>query len=156
MTDAANCNEALAAFMSDPSMGGTKTPNGFTKEECFRAGWDSRQPEVDGLVTEANHWRANHLTEVRRARILKERPDLPFERVAAYQSYMDCVVAVGTFAMETATVKDELSKAKERLEQLDRLRDRMKDQAGFDQNVSFDVVWGKMLSCWKDHGKEYK
>ena len=36
------------------------------------------------LEREVTHWKANHATEVRRARILKERADMPMERVAAY------------------------------------------------------------------------
>lgn len=33
----------------------------------------------------ARHWRLNHDNQVQRARILIERPDLPIERVDAYQ-----------------------------------------------------------------------
>jgi hypothetical protein len=33
---------------------------------------------------EAEHWKANHTCEVDRARVLKERPDMPLERVNAY------------------------------------------------------------------------
>lgn len=143
--------KALSDFMGDPSMGGTRKPNGFTKEECFTAGWESRQPEVDALTAEANHWRANHRTEVRRARVLKERPDLPFERVAAYQHYLQCVVSVGTFAMESADLRRDLDAAHDRLKQLDRIRDRMKDEAGFHHNVSFDIVWAEMLEVWLRH-----
>ena len=39
------------------------------------------------LEREVTHWKANHATEVRRARILKERPDMPMERVAAYHQW---------------------------------------------------------------------
>lgn len=39
------------------------------------------------LEREVTHWKANHATEVRRARILKERTDMPMERVAAYEQW---------------------------------------------------------------------
>jgi hypothetical protein len=35
-------------------------------------------------VTDRDHWKANHDTAVRRARVLVERPDMPLERVTAY------------------------------------------------------------------------
>lgn len=31
--------EELGKFMADPSEGGTRSPNGFTKQECFEAGF---------------------------------------------------------------------------------------------------------------------
>jgi hypothetical protein len=33
----------------------------------------------------ALHWKANHDNQVKRARILMDRPDLPLERVRAYE-----------------------------------------------------------------------
>lgn len=38
-------------------------------------------------AAEAAHWKNNHETEVRRARILKERTDMPIERVQAYEKW---------------------------------------------------------------------
>lgn len=35
-------------------------------------------------LKEAEHWKSNHECEVSRARVLKERPDMPLERVNAY------------------------------------------------------------------------
>lgn len=35
----------------------------------------------------AAHWKNNHATEVRRARTLKERTDMPLERVQAYEQW---------------------------------------------------------------------
>ncbi|QDH49060.1 hypothetical protein PHYNN_230 [Pantoea phage Phynn] len=43
--------------------------------------------EIDrlrGIESLAKHWEANHATEVHRSRMLKERPDMPLERVSAY------------------------------------------------------------------------
>lgn len=36
------------------------------------------------METMVNHWKANHANQVERARILIERPDMPLERVNAY------------------------------------------------------------------------
>jgi hypothetical protein len=41
--------------------------------------------EIIALQAEVTHWKANHAREVERARILKERPDMPIERVQAYE-----------------------------------------------------------------------
>jgi hypothetical protein len=38
---------------------------------------------------EAAHWKANHECEVSRARVLKERPDMPLERVNAYNRMVE-------------------------------------------------------------------
>lgn len=43
--------------------------------------------EKADLEREVKHWKANHATEVRRARILKERTDMPMERTAAYEQW---------------------------------------------------------------------
>jgi hypothetical protein len=43
--------------------------------------------ERDALRAEVAHWKANHASEVQRARILKERPDIPIERVRAYEQW---------------------------------------------------------------------
>jgi crotonobetainyl-CoA:carnitine CoA-transferase CaiB-like acyl-CoA transferase len=45
------------------------------------------QAERDALKAEVAHWKANHTCEVQRARILKERPDIPIERVQAYEQW---------------------------------------------------------------------
>lgn len=37
------------------------------------------------LERERDHWKANHDAQVERARVLMERPDMPLERVRAYQ-----------------------------------------------------------------------
>lgn len=50
---------------------------------------------------EAAHWKANHATEVSRARILKERTDMPVERVRAYEH-------MGTVLAENEGLKTEL------------------------------------------------
>lgn len=42
---------------------------------------------IKQLEAEVAHWKANHANEVRRARILKDRPDMPIERVRAYEQW---------------------------------------------------------------------
>jgi hypothetical protein len=42
------------------------------------------EQRVVSLIKERDHWKANHADQVRRARVLLERHDLPLERVAAY------------------------------------------------------------------------
>jgi len=41
--------------------------------------------ELDRANRDVEHWKANHANEVRRSRLLKERIDMPVERVAAYE-----------------------------------------------------------------------
>lgn len=36
---------------------------------------------------QVQHWRANHDAQVRRAQVLFQRPDLPFERIQAYNDF---------------------------------------------------------------------
>lgn len=48
---------------------------------------DRLKAELAKCKSEAAHWKSNHETEVRRARILKERPDMPIERVQAYEKW---------------------------------------------------------------------
>lgn len=43
--------------------------------------------KIADLEREVKHWKANHANEVKRARILKERTDMPMERVAAYHQW---------------------------------------------------------------------
>lgn len=45
------------------------------------------EAEVAAIKAEVAHWKSNHETEVRRARILKERTDMPIERVNAYEQW---------------------------------------------------------------------
>ncbi len=41
--------------------------------------------EARAAEKQVHHWQANHADQVERARILIERPDLPIERVKAYE-----------------------------------------------------------------------
>lgn len=82
------------------------------------------------LEREVTHWKANHATEVRRARILKERADMPMERVAAYEQWS----------------KDQ--------EELEALRRHAIDSAEV-EGISFSVVGGnKYLALCRDGYKK--
>lgn len=43
--------------------------------------------EIERLRRELGQWKNNHAVEVRRARILKERTDMPIDRVQAYEKW---------------------------------------------------------------------
>jgi len=43
--------------------------------------------QIRKLQAEVAHWKANHASEVQRGRILKERTDMPIERVRAYEQW---------------------------------------------------------------------
>ncbi|MDP2255451.1 MAG: hypothetical protein Q8K05_05225, partial [Polaromonas sp.] len=45
----------------------------------------TKEAEIAALTAERDHWRANHDAQVRRARLLIERQDIPVERVKAYE-----------------------------------------------------------------------
>ncbi|UQJ95584.1 hypothetical protein ALHIDCOG_00196 [Klebsiella phage CPRSB] len=44
---------------------------------------------LNKFEAESNHWKANHACEVERARVLKERPDMPLERIKAYDRMVE-------------------------------------------------------------------
>lgn len=46
------------------------------------------EAERDELAAQVTHWKANHASVVEQARILKERPDMPIERVKAYENWV--------------------------------------------------------------------
>ena len=48
---------------------------------------DDMREDNKRLEAEIHHWKNNHETEVRRARVLKERTDMPIERVRAYEQW---------------------------------------------------------------------
>lgn len=54
-------------------------PYKATQEEALAA-WNKRPPSAGEL-----HWRANHDSVVAKSRVLIDRPDMPLERVKAFQ-----------------------------------------------------------------------
>jgi len=57
---------------------------------------------LHGLEWDVTHWRANHAAEVHRARVLKERPDMPLERVEAYKQIGELLARVAELEAERA------------------------------------------------------
>ena len=55
---------------------------------------------LHGLEWDVTHWRANHAAEVHRARVLKERPDMPLERVEAYKQIGELLARVAELEAE--------------------------------------------------------
>lgn len=49
---------------------------------------------IASAVSERDHWRANHDQQVKRARILQERTDVPKERTTAYEYMGDLQTAL--------------------------------------------------------------
>ncbi len=56
--------------------------------------------KCEKLMKERDHWKANHDNQVSRARVLMERPDLPIERVEAYNLIKDLRFAVAKLESE--------------------------------------------------------
>ncbi|WP_406850075.1 ead/Ea22-like family protein [Chromobacterium phragmitis] len=50
---------------------------------------EAQAARIAELERERDHWKANHDNQVQRTRILMERPDMPFERVRAYERYAE-------------------------------------------------------------------
>ena len=61
--------------------------------------------EIIALQKEVDHWKANHAREVERARILKERPDMPIERAQAYEQLGRMQTALTNIASLRETIK---------------------------------------------------
>ena len=55
---------------------------------------------LHGLEWDVTHWRANHAAEVHRARVLKECPDMPLERVEAYKQIGELLARVAELEAE--------------------------------------------------------
>lgn len=51
--------------------------------------WRETERKAKASQNEAQQWKANHECEVQRARVLKERPDMPLERVNAYNRMVE-------------------------------------------------------------------
>ena len=84
---------------------------------------------IKQLEAEVAHWKANHTNEVRRARILKDRPDMPIERVRAYEqwgAYQQQLVAEIERKMSAAAfILKQLAASQAREQQLREVIDRI-------------------------------
>ncbi|UIW12470.1 MAG: hypothetical protein [Enterobacter phage ENC20] len=62
--------------------------------------------EKEKAESEAAHWKANHECEVSRARVLKERPDMPLERVNAYNRMVELEKENDALKQRIASLED--------------------------------------------------
>lgn len=53
--------------------------------------------QVAELQRQVTHWKANHDHQVEASRVLKERTDMPFERVQCYQSYLELQLKLASY-----------------------------------------------------------
>ena len=58
------------------------------------------------LEREAAQWKNNHETEVRRARVLKERTDMPLERVQAYEKWGEDQARIASLEVEILLMQE--------------------------------------------------
>ena len=56
--------------------------------DLLKPKYEKLKAERDELAAQVTHWKANHASVVAQARILKERPDMPIERVKAYENWV--------------------------------------------------------------------
>lgn len=73
-------------------------------------------------IAERDHWRSNHDAQVTRARILRDRPDMPLERVRAYDDMRELQQHLVQLTDSNAALQDMLAEARIDLELL---RDRL-------------------------------
>ena len=66
---------------------------------------ESLRQQLSDAQREAAHWKNNHDTEVRRARILKERTDMPIERVQAYERWCLDLAENAALRQQLASIK---------------------------------------------------
>lgn len=64
--------------------------------------------DMAAAQAEIAHWKNNHETEVRRARILKERTDMPIERVQAYEKWGEDQRTLAASQVQIKVLRDAL------------------------------------------------
>lgn len=64
---------------------------------------------LEHMLRDRNHWKSNHETEVRRARMLKDRIDMPLERVQAYKQWGLDLMELSAFRDEWVALDAEIS-----------------------------------------------
>ena len=62
---------------------------------------------VEKLESELKHWKSNHAAEVQRARVLKERTDMPLERVQAYEQIGQLLAERDALAAELKALREQ-------------------------------------------------
>lgn len=99
--------------------------------------------EKEKAESEAAHWKANHECEVSRARVLKQRPDMPLERIKAYDRMVE--------------LEDENKSLKQRIASLEnveitRVMIDMASQRGHEQTQMLHEILRYMKAHFKDPG----
>ena len=97
----------------------------------------------DKLAAERDHWKANHECEVSRARVLKERPDMPLERVNAYNRMVE-------LEKENEALKQRIASL-ENVE-MTRVMIDMASQRGYEQTQMLHEILRYMKAHFKDPG----
>lgn len=92
-------------------------------QECPKREEANKDTLIADLQNQVKHWMSNHATEVERARLLKERPDLPIERIRAYENYQKLC--------------DENQKLQR---ELDDLKEKLKDPYIVSQNMKLGII----------------
>lgn len=83
-----------------------------TADECGNE-WNALISERDVLRRERDHWKANHDNRVAAAKVLLDRPDIPFERVHAYRAYVALQEQVDALRKQLAASQALITKAGE-------------------------------------------
>lgn len=94
--------------------------------------------EKEKAEQEAAHWKANHECEVSRARVLKERPDMPLERVNAYNRMVE-------LEEENKALKQQIASLE------DRSQDRMKLDMIYSMVIDSQQLNREQLRYWQTH-----
>ena len=105
--------------------------------------------------TEIAHWKNNHATEVRRARILKERTDMPIERVQAYERW--CLDLA-----ENAALRQQLFEAHEArisaqaagVKLLDQLADKREEIEWLSDEIGYQSLWKTEFRQQKEYAEK--
>lgn len=66
-----------------------------------------QKEQLEAALKDAAHWKSNHACEVSRAKLLKQRPDMPLERIAAYDQ-------VGALHGRLDTIRDAMVQAEQK------------------------------------------
>jgi hypothetical protein len=66
-----------------------------------------QKEQLEAALKEVAHWKSNHACEVSRAKLLKQRPDMPLERISAYDQ-------VGALHARLETIRDAMAQAEQK------------------------------------------
>lgn len=66
-----------------------------------------QKEQLEVALKDVAHWKSNHACEVSRAMLLKQRPDMPLERIKAYEQ-------VGDLHARLDTIRDAMAQAEQK------------------------------------------